>query len=1299
MTITRSSNRPTARRAVWPGRPYPLGATFDGFGVNFAIFSAHAERVELCLFDRSGRRELERVVLPEFTDEIWHGYLPDAGPGQLYGYRVHGPYRPHEGHRFNPAKLLIDPYAKALAGQIRWSDAHHGYRLGNRREDLTIDRRNNAMGMPKAIVVDPSFSWGEHVRPRRPFAETVIFEAHVKGLTKRHPEMAPHHCGTYAALGDRAVIDHLLRLGITAIELLPIHAFVDDRFLLEKGLVNYWGYNSIGFFAPEPRYISPGGNADELKIAIRRLHDAGIEVFLDVVYNHTAEGNHLGPTLSFRGIDNKSYYQLVAEDPRYYFDVTGCGNSLNLSHPRVLQMVVDSLRHWAETYHIDGFRFDLATTLGRNGHGFDPGAGFFDVLRQDPVLNGVKLIAEPWDVGHEGYRLGGYGPGWAEWNDRFRDGVRAFWRGDEGILPELAGRLLGSSDLFEYQGRKPWASINFIAAHDGFTAMDVVSYDEKHNEANGEGGQDGHSHNLSHNYGHEGPTDDPAILAIRARQVRNMLATVLLSQGTPMILMGDELGRSQAGNNNTYCQDNELSWVDWEQADQDLIDFTRRLIAFRQSHPVLKKQRFMHGNEISPDDVKDVTWLHPDGREMQPGDWHDGHARCLGIMLCGAARPDIDQHGLPQEDATLLILVNAAPEPRDFRLPAAPGGRWHVVVDTDESRLGETKAADRPIALDGRHLLVLEHDDGKDGAMRFGPKGHDHGTRLDLWAPDAGAVTAEGGGEAWPMRAGPVGWWSAETPLRAGDVYAFRLEGGLVVPDPASRQQAAGVHGPSRIPAAVTVDPTWRGRPWAETVLYELHLGTFTEAGTLEAAMAELPALAELGITAVELMPLAAFSGSRGWGYDGVLPFAVHGSYGTPEDLAAFVAAAHRLGLMVFLDVVYNHFGPDGNYLHSYAEGFFRHDITTPWGPAIDFRRPEVRRFVIEHALYWIETFGIDGLRLDAVHAIHDESAPHILVELASAVAERIGDRRRVHLVLENDDNDASLLKRSYEAQWNDDFHHVAHVIATAETDGYYADYALDPVGLMLKSLTSGFVYQGEPSVHRDGARRGQPSGSLRPQAFVNFIQNHDQIGNRALGERLTALAPTEAVEALQTLLLLSPQVPMLFMGEEWGAKTPFLFFCDFAGDLADAVRRGRREEFAKFRSFADPAMRERIPDPLDPQTMAKSRLDRRDLAKPEHAAWRRRVGELLELRRRRIVPGLAGMSPRAEVQRFGERGFAVAWRLASGERLELQANLAATPGDGFAAARGELLHASRGADAAAATRPAWSVVASLEGA
>jgi malto-oligosyltrehalose trehalohydrolase len=581
--------------------------------------------------------------------------------------------------------------------------------------------------------------------------------------------------------------------------------------------------------------------------------------------------------------------------------------------------------------------------------------------------------------------------------------------------------------------------------------------------------------------------------------------------------------------------------------------------------------------------------------------------------------------------------------------------------------------------------------------MRFGPKPVGQGTRFDLWAPDAARVSLVAGDDRIPMTSTGDGWFTADTALQAGATYGFELPDGLVVPDPASRQQERDVHGASLVPQPIARDKAWRGRPWAETVLYELHLGTFTEAGTLAAATKELPALVDLGITAVELMPLAAYSGSRGWGYDGVLPYAVQNSYGTPEDLAAFVAEAHRLGLVVFLDVVYNHFGPDGNYLGAYAKRFFRDDIATPWGPAIDFREPAVRRFVIENALYWLETFGIDGLRLDAVHAIHDGSERHILSELAEAVRDHCGPGRHIHLVLENDDNNAAFLAKSYDAQWNDDYHHVAHVVATGEDDGYYSDYTDDPVGLVLKSLASGFVYQGEPSAHRGGERRGERSSHLRPQAFVNFIQNHDQIGNRALGERLTTLAAPEAVKALQALLLLSPQIPLLYMGEEWGAETPFLFFCDFEGELADAVREGRRSEFAKFKAFADPAMRERIPDPLDPETMARSRLNRADLEKPEHAQWQAMIKDLLAIRQARIVPGLAGMAPDAEIERFGARGFSIAWRLAHGQKLQLQANLGSTPLGGFPRPAGEVVWATAGTGPASTSRSPWSVIASLE--
>ena len=546
-----------------PGSDFPLGAHWDGSGVNFALFSAHATRVELCLFDRSGRRETHRIPLPEHTHEVWHGYFPRIRPGQLYGYRVHGPYAPEAGHRFNPNKLLLDPYALALHGNLRWHDALFGYRVGSPRGDLTYDRRDSAFVMPKCVVTDPAHSWGDDRRPNTPWTRTVVYEAHVKGMTARHPDIPPRLRGTFEGMAERGVIEHLTKLGVTAVELLPVQAFFDDRYLVDKGLRNYWGYNTLGFFAPAPRFLTERGNIDEFKLMVRRLHEAGIEVIMDVVYNHTAEGNQMGPTMSFRGIDNASYY-VLGDDPRYTFDTTGTGNSLNLKNGRVLQMVMDSLRYWVEDCHVDGFRFDLASTLGRDRDVFDPDSVFLEATRQDPVLSRVKLIAEPWDTGPGGYQLGNYPPGWAEWNDKYRDVTRAFWKGEQGQVRELADNLLGSSRLFEHRGRRPWASVNFVTAHDGFTLADTVSYEQKHNEANGEGNMDGHSHNLSRNWGAEGPTDDPGILAVRQRMMRNLLTTLLFSQGTPMILMGDEVARSQGGNNNAYCQDSEMNYLAWE---------------------------------------------------------------------------------------------------------------------------------------------------------------------------------------------------------------------------------------------------------------------------------------------------------------------------------------------------------------------------------------------------------------------------------------------------------------------------------------------------------------------------------------------------------------------------------------------------------------------------------------------------------------------------------------------------------------------------------------------------------------
>ena len=698
------------RRAVRPGRQDPLGATWDGNGVNFALFSANATRVDLCLFDRTGNRELERIALPEHTDGVWHGYLPDVEPGQIYGYRVHGPYAPEQGHRFNPTKLLVDPYARALTGLVRWSDAHYGFRLGSSRADLSFDRRDNARSMPKCRVVEEAFTWGQDARPRVPWPETVIYETHVRGYTMRHPDVGKRERGTFAGFGTAAVVDHLRTIGVTSVELLPVHAFVDDRFLVNQGLRNYWGYQTLCFFAPEQRYMATG-DLREFKTMVRRLHDAGIEVILDVVFNHTCEGNHMGPTVSFRGIDNLSYYRLVPDNLRYYLDETGTGNTLNLSHPRVLQMVMDSLRYWATEMHVDGFRFDLTTTLGRESWGFDPGAGFFDAIRQDPTLSTLKLIAEPWDIGLGGYRLGQYPPGWSEWNDRYRDNVRSFWRGDHGMLADLARALTGSAEMFDHSGRRPWSTINFVSAHDGFTTADVVAYAIKHNRANGEDNRDGHSNNISENYGVEGPTEDPDIKTIRDRQKRNLLATVLLSQGTPMLLAGDELGRTQQGNNNAYCQDNEISWVDWDDADQELTAFVRRLIALRRRHPVLRRSRYLHGQHVSKLGIPDISWYSPDGTIQTDQQWQDHFARCIGLLLAGDAGDYLSPTGMDRPDGVLFLIFNAHVDAVPFTVPAVDQARtWRVLLDTaapSEPTGRRLVDPEGTIAVDARSVLVL----------------------------------------------------------------------------------------------------------------------------------------------------------------------------------------------------------------------------------------------------------------------------------------------------------------------------------------------------------------------------------------------------------------------------------------------------------------------------------------------------------------------------------------------------------------------------------------------------------------
>jgi isoamylase len=695
------------------GQPFPLGATWDGLGVNFALFSANATKVELCLFDIEGKKELDRVEMPEYTDEVWHCYLPDARPGTVYGYRVHGPYEPDNGHRFNHNKLLLDPYAKQLVGDLQWNDALFGYTIGHADNDLSFDERDSAPYAQKARVIDPAFTWGNLRRRRWPWRQTLIYEMHVRGFTKLNRRLPEELRGTFSGVGHADTIEYLEKLGITSIELLPVHAFIDDRYLIEKKLRNYWGYNTIGFFAPEPRYMATPF-ANEFKEMVNHLHGAGIEVILDVVYNHTAEGNEGGPTLSFKGIDNASYYRLP-EDKRHYINDTGTGNTMNLSHPRVLQMVADSLRYWATEMRIDGFRFDLATILAREPYGFDEGGGFLDACRQDPVLSGVKLIAEPWDVGPGGYQVSRFPPGWAEWNDKYRDAVRAYWKGDEGLLSEFATRLAGSADIFNRRGRRPWASVNFITAHDGFNLNDLVSYNDKHNEANGEENRDGSSNNHSWNHGAEGPTNEPAIVSLRERQKRNFLATLLLSQGTPMLLAGDEIGHTQNGNNNAYCQDNELTWIDWSKLSdggRELLEFTRRLIQIRMRHPILLRGLFLAGTHNPRVDVKDVTWLTPEAAEMQEANWKDPRAKCFGMMLDGRSRESgIKLRG---EDETLLVVMNAHHDVVSFKLCEVPEGkRWIRLLDTNDPKLHrEAYAFGSEYLVTGRSLLLflLERD-------------------------------------------------------------------------------------------------------------------------------------------------------------------------------------------------------------------------------------------------------------------------------------------------------------------------------------------------------------------------------------------------------------------------------------------------------------------------------------------------------------------------------------------------------------------------------------------------------------
>jgi len=674
---------------VWPGRAFPRGATWDGGGVNFALFSEYATKVELCLFDSpEDAVESARIPLPEQTDMIWHGSFPDIRPGQLYGYRVHGPYEPEQGMRFNPNKVLFDPYAKAVGRQLRWGDELFGYTIGHPDADLSFDTRDSAAFAPLGVVVDPAFTWGSDSPPRTPWHKTLIYEMHVKGFSQLNPLVPEHLRGKYAALATAPVIDYLTDLGVTAVELLPVHYFITDKMLADRGMANYWGYNTLGYFAPDPRYASEKQSKDvvgEFKAMVRTLHTAGIEVILDVVYNHTAEGNHLGPTLCFRGADNLSYYRSVADNPRFYMDYTGCGNTLNGTHPRVLQLLMDSLRYWVLEMHVDGFRFDLASALAADFYAAGRLESFFDVIAQDPVLSQVKMIAEPWHVGAGGYQVGNFPPGWAEWNGKYRDCVRKFWKGDGGTVNEMATRLSGSSDLYAHNGRKPYASINFVTCHDGFTLRDLVSYDHKRNDANGEDSRDGESNNESWNCGAEGPTDDATVNALRGRQQRNFLATLLLSQGVPMLLAGDEFGNTQDGNNNTYCQDNELGWLNWDWTPEqvELHAFVRRVVGVWSSQPVLQRRHFFQGRPIHGAGVKDVTWFDSSGAEMTDDAWDTGWVRSFGVRWAGDMIPGTDERGRQLKGDTLLLMFNSHHEPIPFQLPKPREGQaWDMLFDT-----------------------------------------------------------------------------------------------------------------------------------------------------------------------------------------------------------------------------------------------------------------------------------------------------------------------------------------------------------------------------------------------------------------------------------------------------------------------------------------------------------------------------------------------------------------------------------------------------------------------------------------
>ncbi len=1203
---------------VLPGQSYPLGAKWDGKGVNFALFSENATGVELCLFRNVGeQKESARIKLTERTHHIWHAYIVGLKPGQLYGYRVYGPFDPAAGHRFNPNKLLLDLYAKAISGPINWSDALFGYILNHKEADLSFNNADSAAYMPKSVVVDTCYDWEGDVSPNIPYYKTIIYEMHVRGFTKLNNNLPPEIRGTYAAIAMPEVIDYLLSLGITAVELMPAHHFVSDRHLVDKRLTNYWGYNSIGFFAPDSCYASSGicgEQVKEFKDMVKALHRAGIEVILDVVFNHTAEGNQMGPTISFRGIDNLSYYRLVAENKRFYMDYTGTGNTLNMMNPSVLRIIMDSLRYWIQEMHVDGFRFDLAAALARELHEVDQLGAFFDIIHQDPVISQVKLIAEPWDLGEGGYQVGKFPTGWSEWNGKYRDCIRTYWKSHDNTLGEFAIRFTGSSDLYSDSRRLPTASINFVTCHDGFTLEDLVSYNQKHNEANHEDNRDGESHNKSWNCGAEGPTKDTDILILRNRQKRNFLATLFLSMGVPMLLAGDECGRTQRGNNNAYCQDNEISWLDWENMDTELCEFTRKLIKLRKRHPVFSSPNWFQGKPIKGKGLTDIAWFLPDGEEMLEDDWNKSYAKSLGIFLNGQGINARDQKGKKITDDNFYIIFNAHYEPLTFFLPDKKWGNpWHKIFDTSDTFVEENElyySSGDQIYVEGRSVVLFRHSSLKDkttglsnefdiNKKKLGVSFTENAGEVLLWAPFAKSIEIDvlsPKNIKIPLKKQDDGyWWLSSDFIKKGSLYQFIIDNKESRPDPASVSQPSGVHAPSH---AVDLcdfkweDKKWQNIPLSSMIIYELHTGAFTEKGTFEGIIEKLDYLKELGVNTIELMPVAQFPGSRNWGYDGVYPFAAQNSYGGARGLQILVNECHKKGIAVILDFVCNHLGPEGNYLSKYGP-YFTDKYKTPWGTAINYDDEYcdgARRYFIEAALMWLRDFHIDALRIDAVHAIKDFSAFHILKDIRYHVEILNEKTGKTHYVFaEFDLNDVKYIesfeKGGYglDAVWCDDLHHALHALVTGENNCYYMDFG--NISNLVKAYRSAFVYDGCYSAFRK-RRFGSKTVENTGDQFIVFSQNHDQVGNRMNGDRLSTLITYEMLKVVAVSVMMAPYIPLLFMGEEYGETSPFLYFVSHTDpDLIKNVCEGRKNEFRGFHLEGE------APEPHLYETFLKSAL------------------------------------------------------------------------------------------------------------